>query len=220
MRHKTLTVQIKNLSPLILSTGETDSTYIDSQMAFDENGFPYISARRFKGLLRESAAEVINMIADSQMNLNIPTIDEVFGNSWNKSPCKFYDLTIPDYEDNFNHARWLFETSDGLINRNVIIDAISGIRQQTAIEEGISKDNSLRTIRVLNPGHIFKGAIEISDGPLATPVETLLILSIKNLKYAGLNRTRGFGEIECTVDQSADVRILKALKGDDCDASH
>ena len=129
MKHQTLTVQIKNLSPLILSTGETDSTYIDSQMAFDENGFPYISARRFKGLLRESAVEVINMITESDMTVNIATVDEVFGNSWQESPCKFYDLTIPDYEDNLKHAQWLFQVSNKKINRNIIIDAISGIRQ-------------------------------------------------------------------------------------------
>ncbi len=215
MKHQTLTVQIKNLSPLILSTGETDSTYIDSQMAFDENGFPYISARRFKGLLRESAVEVINMITESDMTVNIATVDEVFGNSWQESPCKFYDLTIPDYEDNLKHARWLFQVSNKKINRNIIIDAISGIRQQTAIEEGVSKDNSLRTIRVLNPGHTFIGTIEIQPGPLTTKIETLLVLSIKNLKYAGLNRTRGFGEIECTVDQAADAKAIKALKGED-----
>jgi CRISPR-associated protein Csx10 len=212
---KKLTVNIKNVSPLILSTGETDSTYIDSQMAFDQHGFPYISARRFKGLLRESAVEVIHMIEDSGITLDIPSLKEVFGDPWQKSSCKFYDLTIPDYDENLSHAQWLFDKSKGAINKNTIIDAVTGIRQQTAIENGVSKENSLRTIRVLHPGHTFTGTIEIQDGPSYQKIENLLVLSIKNLKYAGLNRTRGFGEIECSVEQPVEEKIIKALKGED-----
>jgi len=215
MNNKKLTVEIKNLSPLILSTGETDSTYIDSQMAFDENGFPYISARRFKGLLRESATEVIRMIEDSGIDLEISTLKEVFGDPWQKSPCKFYDLTVPHYDENLNQAQWLFEKSKGAINKNTIIDAVTGIRQQTAIENGVSKENSLRTIRVLHPGHTFKGTIEIQEGHSYQKIETLLVLAVKNLKYAGLNRTRGFGEIECTVEKPLEEKIIKALKGED-----
>ena len=212
-KSSTLTVQIKNTSPLILSTGESDSSYVDNQMAFDEYGFPYFSARRFKGLVVESAREVYRMLNESEFSVSIPSPERVFGTPFNESVCKFSDITIQNYADNKAYMQWLEQKSNNAINRERIIQAITSIRQQTAItDKGVSKNNSLRTIRVLNPGYIFEGQVAIDWHSAPENTDILLVLAIQNLRHAGLNRSRGFGEIECTVDQDMANKAFTLLE--------
>lgn len=208
-----LTVRIKNTSPLILSTGESDSSYVDNQMAFNEYGFPYFSARRFKGLVVESVTEVKKMLDLSNFTAPIPSPERVFGTPFNQSVCKFSDIMIQNYSENKEYMEWLEQKSGEEINRERIIHAITSIRQQTAItENGVSKDNSLRTIRILNPGYIFEGQVEIDWTSAPENTEILLVLAIQNLHHAGLNRSRGFGEIECTVEQDMANKAFALLE--------
>jgi len=207
-----ITVKLKNTSPLILSTGESDSSYVDNQMAFDAFGFPFFSARRFKGLVVESAKEVKTMMDLAEFE-DIPTVESVFGTPKNESVCLFSDLNIHNYDMNKEYMLWLSQESDGGINREFVIDAISSVRQQTAInQDGVSKDNSLRTIRVLNPGFTFKGIVEINLKKAPKNTETLLILALKNLHHVGLNRTRGFGDIECQVEKNLTDKVFDLIK--------
>ncbi len=206
-------VQVKNTSPMILSTGESDSSYVDNQTAFDELGFPYFSARRFKGLVVESAREVESMMKRSKFKLNLPSSNAVFGTPKHESTCHFSDLTIHNYDKNREYMLWLVQKSNKEVNREAVIDAISSVRQQTAItEKGVSKDNSLRTIRVLNPGYKFEGVVEIDLQNAPENAEALIVLALKNLRHAGLNRTRGFGDIECTVDKTLSDKIFNLIK--------
>jgi len=204
----TKTVSVKNTSPMILSTGQGDASYIDNQMAFDEFGLPYFSGRRFKGLLRESAEEVTGMLRLSGIELGLPSIEEVFGSGFVEGACKFNNLYIQDYEQTKQYLNWAEKNSEGLITRQSVMDALSSVRQQTAVtEEGVSKENSLRTIRVLNPGFEFSGEIDIHPKYYKT-VPKLLMLAARNLRYAGLNRTRGFGRIDVKIGEEKENRKL------------
>src|SRR6056297_1090771 len=102
----TKTVSVKNTSPLILSTGQGDASYIDNQMAFDEFGLPYFSGKRFKGLLRESAEEVVNLMQLSNIDLEFPSIEAVFGSGFVEGACKFTNLYINDYAKTRQYLNW------------------------------------------------------------------------------------------------------------------
>ena len=53
-------VTIKILSPIHLGSGQADVN-VDAEIVRDEFGFPYFPGKRFKGLLYESAVEVVEM---------------------------------------------------------------------------------------------------------------------------------------------------------------
>ena len=53
-------VKIEVLSPIHLSSGQANVN-VDAEVMHEANGLPYFPAKRFKGLLYESALEVTEM---------------------------------------------------------------------------------------------------------------------------------------------------------------
>ena len=52
-------LQIKLLSDLCASSGETYNSYVDTDVVYDDYGLPYIPAKRIKGCIREAALELV-----------------------------------------------------------------------------------------------------------------------------------------------------------------
>ncbi len=57
---KSFTIQIETLSPLHLGSGQ-ENIVLDADVVYDQYGMPYFPARRFRGLLYESAMEMEEM---------------------------------------------------------------------------------------------------------------------------------------------------------------
>ena len=71
-------VTIEILSPIHLSSGQADVT-VDVEIIHDAQGFPYFPAKRFKGLLYESAVEVLEMFALSGLDAkNLSPLEKIF----------------------------------------------------------------------------------------------------------------------------------------------
>ena len=51
-------ITIKLLSDLCTCSGETYNSDVDMDVVYDENGIPYIPAKRIKGCIREAAHEM------------------------------------------------------------------------------------------------------------------------------------------------------------------
>ena len=51
-------ITIKLLSDLCTCSGETYNSVVDMDVVYDENGIPYIPAKRIKGCIREAALEM------------------------------------------------------------------------------------------------------------------------------------------------------------------
>ena len=51
-------IKIELLSDLCTCSGETYNSMVDMDVVYDENGIPYIPAKRLKGCVRESALEM------------------------------------------------------------------------------------------------------------------------------------------------------------------
>jgi tRNA-dihydrouridine synthase B len=200
------TVQITTKSPLMLGSGTGRGSFIDADITVDENGLPMFPGKRLKGLLKESAVEVLEMLEQSGMHgfFDKNIIEIVFGTSTSPAGIKIGNLYLTD-EQNTTYPdikRWLqyliHENNHRFINKEMVVNALTEIRQQTAInEDGYAEDNSLRTVRVLRIGKKFIGTIECSSKDLKEQIEVLLALACSNLKHAGSGRNRGWGEIEC-----------------------
>ena len=54
-------ITIKLLSDLCTCSGETYNSVVDMDVVYDEDGIPYIPAKRIKGCIREAALEMKEM---------------------------------------------------------------------------------------------------------------------------------------------------------------
>ncbi|MBU1754636.1 CRISPR-associated protein [bacterium] len=200
-----LTLKIITCSEVSVGSGEGWGATIDSDIVFDEYGLPYIPARRIKGVLRESGIEVAEMFALSNIDHYFTKkVEILFGERGERdsSPICFGNLYIEDYIVNKSWIQWSIEEYPSLISRDMVLKTFTNIRQQTAIDkDGVAKENSLRTIRVLRRDISFSGVVQVEDGFDIAP----LCLAVRNLRYMGTSRNRGFGHVCCELcDQSGD----------------
>ena len=101
-----LEIELTTLSPLHLGSGRAD-VMVDAEVVHDEFGMPFFPAKRFKGILFESALEVAEMAELSQGKFLDRTAVETMFQHGGTSDCQliFSDLFLPDiqlYEDSFS----------------------------------------------------------------------------------------------------------------------
>lgn len=197
---KILTLEILTKSPLHLGDGKAD-VVIDAELARDRYGIPYVPAKRLKGMLYESAIEMAE-ISDEEW-FTIEDVEKAFGHSSVES-AKFIinNLHIPNYEQSIDGWEYLQNKYSSVFNDVSVLEAYTDIRYQTSIDEdGLTKDGSLRNIRVVNAGETFSGEIVILEDD--ETVENILQYAVKNLRYIGVKRNRGFGHVECKMRKGA-----------------
>lgn len=182
-------IRIALKSDLCASSGENYSASIDRDVCFDRNGFPLIPAKRIKGCLRASAAELENFGL-----LEERAIEEIFGTGGgNNGSLILRDATL------LNHAELLaeirnFKYQEYLHPQNVL-EQYTYVRTQTAIgSDGIAKNGSLRFTRVVKRGTVFLCRFELEDTLFSEFKKT--VAAFRNM---GLNRTRGFGRIKAEI---------------------
>lgn len=204
-----LKIKMTPESPLFMGSGIGWGTEIDSDLIFDEFGLPYVPARRFKGLLRESALEVLEMMEHANSSLfSRNDFESLFGKASQEGRLVLNNL-YPDGLEEYEKMRsWILwgknrPNGEALFTREHILDAITSTRQSTAIDsEGIAESNTLRTFRVLNINtfSFFKGTLMIEDA--AETDQNILCLACANLRRVGSMRSRGMGKVRCLLEDS------------------
>ncbi len=184
---------------------------IDSDVIYDNFGIPFIPAKRLKGLLRDSAQEILNFITIANTNI----IDEIFGTELRQGKTIFENAYIENYKNIKTEIEELRNKKEykNLLSKSNILSFYTILRQQTAIDDrGIAKEHSLRTIRVLKPDIKFEAIVD--DSTLSQQARALLYLAIKNLCRLGLNRNMGFGLVECNtvIDNVNHDNVLNLLQ--------
>ncbi len=173
-------------SDLCVASGQSFSSVVDSDIATDSFGLPYIPARRIKGCLRDAATYIQST-----------AIDELFGES-GKSDSGRLKIGNGYLED----SKILEAEIAGIkgISAQRVTELFTDIKAQTSIEGDTVKDSSLRFTRVLS--HYL---------PYDTSRETTFVFEIagvpddkkvdfeqicKALRHIGLMRTRGLGFVK------------------------
>lgn len=212
------TLKITALSPLHLGSGQADVN-VDAEIIHDEIGLPYFPAKRLKGLIYESALEV------TEMNIPQWTGDNLRGELnrlFHHGQQGESQLIIPNlYLDNYESLKadwnYLQQAYPELFTPTDVLEQYTSLRYQTKIdrETGTAADTSLHNMRVVDEGQVFTGKIELLNG--SKRQFELLALALKNLTFAGMKRTRGFGRIDCAMEQKGnDIRtplIREVFKG-------
>lgn len=210
MPKESITVTIKVKSPLHLSSGRANVN-VDTDIVHDHLGLPYFPARRFKGLLYESALETAEMMEMSGLDIiNTQMVEELFRHRAD-SPAGMIirDFHLPNYDELVHQWSSLQKEFAKLIRPEDVLSAYTSLRTQTALDEnGVVQDSSLRTIRVLDLSDVsFIGDIILQG---EDKYRKVLAFALQNLDSAGGHRHRGFGKIECSMDGQMEI-IRNAL---------
>jgi len=189
-------ILLTTLSPLLTASGES-SAHIDADVKYDKYGLPYISGKTFKGLLRESAIEVCEMLGKTGVDA---IIDSLFGKGGGgNGVLMFSNLKVPNYSDVVSELGNAPELSPHFVKTYFT----TVIKQTTINDEGIAADKSLRTYRLISKGQSFEGIIENYNNVS----KDILDNAILNLRYIGTRRNRGFGKVK--IREIASTPIVK-----------
>lgn len=192
---------VEALSPIHLGSGRADVN-VDADVVCDACGLPYFPARRFKGLLYESALEVREMEERAGTDFfHGKALEALFHHGTDASAAQITlsNLYLAETEE-YQHmqAAWTYlEAAYGdILTPQDLLGEYTSIRCQTRLEDGVAADGSLRNLRVVDAGVTFYGTLELTDGDAYLP---LLAAALRNLKEAGGKRSRGFGRLRCTM---------------------
>ena len=149
---------LKLNSPLCSGSGEGSANVVDTDIVFNDHGFPIIPARRMKGCLREAAQEIIDV---SGLSEHIGIAETLFGTSGTEGALmqlsngklKGSGSMINEIKNISNDTKLMF-----LLNPQNILQEFTGIRTTTAIDSktGSALTNSLRTTRFVEEGNVFE----------------------------------------------------------------
>ncbi len=201
-----LFIEIKSFA--LPASGEGD-VLIDADILFHRTGFPYLSARRIKGLFRESMIETLEISGFKNDDIN-HIINVLFGKSGEddiKGKLQFSNAWLLNWEK----ISAAVDKDTALSNPSSIKEFFTTEISQTAINEyGTAEERSLRTYRVIKPIKditVFESyirvepiEIKITDKIISGHgIIALLEKAAFNLRFMGTRRNRGFGRIRCWI---------------------
>jgi CRISPR-associated protein Csx10 len=190
---KTYLVKILVESPLLPGSG-SGTALIDTDVVYHKTGFPYLPAKRLRGLLRESLMEVLEMKGEASQS----KVDELFGNDDQEGKIQMGNAYLPNWSDIKRQLPRL-KFNEEYINREDIINYFCFDISRTAIDnEGVADDHTLRTFRVIKPGVEFQCELTLPDLGL----QDVMDFAVLNLRRMGIGRNRGFGKVKCSMDKN------------------
>ena len=113
------------------------------------------------------------------------------------------NLTIADYDVVASELAALEQHYPDVFTKKRVLEEYTSMRYYTSIDQvtGTALEGTLHNSRVLNRGLVFSGRIGVED---ITETERLILAcAVRNLTGIGGKRNRGFGQIECTIDDKA-----------------
>ena len=199
-------VEIEVVSPLHLSSGQADVN-VDAEVIHDRYGMPYFPAKRFKGLLFESALELVEMAGLSDYGfLEREEVEKLFQHGRESAEQLILsDFYVEDYEAAQQDWAYLQARYPEFMQPEDVLQGYTSIRFQTEIDPdtGTVREHSLHNMRVVEPPLKFFGEILVLQGTQRH--REILALALQNLTNAGMKRNRGFGRIVCRM---ADQQML------------
>ena len=183
---------------------ESDATFgrgdgvagvVDAEVQHDEFGCPYLGGKSLKGLLVNECAEIWAALPESTRPRWETAAQRLFGCPGSGlddgASLTFGDAQLPE---DFRQAI-AYDFRRKKIKREEVLESITALRRQTAIDEqGVPKEHSLRTMRVILRQTPFDAYLHFVDEPSDDDL-ALLAACIKAFRRAGTGRNRGRGRI-------------------------
>ena len=209
------TLKILIQSPVLPGSGEGWAGLVDNDIIFDDWGIPYIPARRIRGVLRDCAVDIVHNFphAYPDQPVKLSDVELLFGKPGLKrsSPLLINNAYIESYRSLKKWLSWTKSKEDKLFSPNRVLQSFTVERAQTAIEDGIAKEHSLRNSRMLKRKLKFECLITLEENKDLESMQNLLALSAIAMRAMGNKRNRGFGQIESELWSDAGGHVSRAL---------
>lgn len=207
------TLKIKLLSDTIFSGGESIVSISDIDELYDEYKIPYYKGKSIKGNIRESADLIVKnqkVFNKEKSDKNREIVRTLFGKMFDNTNekkesymddqtqgiLKFENASLED--DIKENLKYLVDND--IISKEEVINSLTDIRYATKIDRktGTAQNGSLRSMRVLNKDITFISNI-YSERELTEDELALLVCAVKTTRHLGTLRSRGKGNVECTL---------------------
>lgn len=184
-------------------SGDGVAGLVDREIEHDQYGFPFLRGKTLKGLLAESAENIVFALGNDKLWRDAK--DHLFGlpgrGSNERGTLHTGDAQLSEsLRTEIEKAKW---------SKEDVLYSLTGIRRQTAINENGAPDHaSLRSMRVLLPKVVLEAKITF-DGNEPSPIELqLLAASVLDFRHAGTGRNRGRGWLTAELDNEAETKKL------------
>lgn len=178
--------------------GDGVAGLVDREIEHDPNGFPFLRGKTLKGLLAESAENIVFALKNAKDWRKAK--NDLFGlegvKAENSGILHVGDAQLPSALRSAALAsKWKLQD---------VLYSLTGIRRQTSINEHGAPDHAtLRSMRVLLPKVRLEATLSF-ERDLEPIEEQLLAAAVLDLRHAGTGRNRGRGWIQAELE-SEDV---------------
>jgi CRISPR/Cas system CMR subunit Cmr4 (Cas7 group RAMP superfamily) len=194
-------LRIELLSDTAFGRGDGVAGRVDNEIEHDsETGLPIVKGRTIKGLIVEACADMmfgLSKCSPAAHDLFEKTANDLLGVPGSALESNgilhFHTATLPpDFAQKVREA---------LYTPPQVLEAFTSIRRQTAVdpERDTPQNQTLRATRVVIRNTIFHAPIS-TDRSLSGEEFALLAACASTTRHAGLNRTRGLGNIQTTLE--------------------
>jgi len=188
--------------------GDGVAGLVNRETEQDQHGFPFLRGKTLKGLLAESAENILFALGDAKEWREAK--DSLFGvggsGTQGRGSLHIGDARLPEAL----RAAILNEK----MSKEDVLYSLTGIRRQTSINaQGAPEHASLRSMRVILPGVILEAPLTF-DGKPTERQKQLLAAAVLDLCHAGTGRNRGRGWLQADLDDDQTTQdLFKAFKG-------
>lgn len=196
-------LQLHLKSDATFGRGEGVAGLVDVEVEHDAyTGLPFVRGRTLKGLLVEECSNIFFSLGE-QASVFDESAHFLFGRPGSalddQAMLHFGSALLPADL----HQAIQREIEQGRLTANEVLNALTGIRRQTAVDggSGAPKEGSLRAMRVLLRGTRLYAALDFRVPPDAGAL-ALLAACATGLRRAGMGRTRGSGRVTATLWQN------------------
>jgi len=202
------------LSDATFGRGDGVAGLVDAEVQHDEVGLPFLAGRTLKGLLGAECADIVVALENARPDQKErwrQASERLFGRSGaaleGEAILRVGVARLP--EDLRSALRQ--EVRKGRLTPNDILELVTALRRQTAMDAwGVPKENSLRTMRVILRGTVFRARLDFVVEPQHDDL-ALLAACVKALRRAGTGRNRGRGRIQAELLGKDDHLVTETL---------
>ena len=209
------------LSDATFGRGEGIAGLIDREVEHDRYGLPYLRGRTLKGLITEETDNILYALSQAEAKLDPWEIARrtLFGQAGSKAAdrglIRFGPAELPEAVRDAVHQMHDAARDDAVTdaNRRVVLESLTAIRRQTAIENdgekyGVPAEGSLRAMRVILRDTLFEARLSC-DRDLLPDELALLAASVLAFRRAGTGRNRGRGKLMADLTDASGNSLLE-----------
>ncbi|MCK5921497.1 MAG: hypothetical protein KAG66_11190 [Methylococcales bacterium] len=209
------TLTLRLISDATFGRGDGLAGYIDCEVEHDHSGLPYLRGRTLKGLLSEEVDNILFSLNHIQNPVDqrwVEAKQQLFGipGSSGKVQAIIHFAHATLHADIQNTVQQTLKAADNRLTPADILESLSAIRSQTAIEEksGVPVEGSLRNMRVVLRETMFYADLHYLRD-LSDVERTLLSATVLAFRRAGTGRNRGRGKLVADLLGKNGKSILK-----------